>query len=83
MAIVIKLIQNENQTLWGWVAKGLKKTNEVEYKKLEENGTFSDEFGDTLKVEPKFLSKIEAVEDAKDTMEVEGISRRDITILPF
>lgn len=83
MAVLIKLIQNKEETLWGWVAKGLKKTQEVEYEKLEENKIFSEEFGGEMRVEPKFATRMEAVTDAKDSMEVEGIASRDITILPY
>lgn len=83
MAVIIKLTQNKDETLWGWAAKGLKKTQEVEYKKLEENEIYSEEFGGEMRVEPKFATKLEAITDAKDSMEVEGVARRDITIIPY
>ena len=82
MAVVVKLTQNADKTLWGWSAKGFKKTSEVKPETLDKSDIFSKEYGET-KVEPKFASKLEAIKDAKDTLEFNEIPQKEITILPY
>ena len=81
MAILIKIIEENKK--WGWVAKTLCSTAEVKPKKLDKENIYSKEIDDAMKCSPTFDSKLEAIKDAKEKMEFEGIRPNEITILPY